>query len=358
MLHPFIEAVLQAKRPYALVEGDALTVLCCLPSETVDCVFTSPPYWQQRSYQISGEAQSFLLGEEADPQEYIRGLGQVFYEIKRILKPTGSLWINLGDKYEDKNLLGLPWRLAFALQDQGWILRNDIIWEKQKGTEPVKDRLRHNHEHIFHFVKQKKYYYNADAIRRPHRHQPTIANQKTISATGVSGKKYREQILKSGQLTEAEKISALQALDQTLERIRTGEIVDFRMTIRGYQRTLHGNQERYSGRARELDEKGFFILYSDAKGYVPSDVWHLVPEDKVKERDADHYAVFPPNLLRLPLMASCPPEGIVLDPFAGVASTLVAASRLGYRSIGIELSKDYVQSGLSRLAQVYGPLFT
>ena len=131
----------------------------------MDCVITSPPYWNQRRYDVDAQERRLLLGNEPSHREYTANLVAVFREVRRVLTKGGSLWLNLGDKYVNKNLTGIPWRVAIALQDDGWILRNDIIWDQMKGTQSAKDRLRDIHEHVFHFVKRKKYYYAADEIR-------------------------------------------------------------------------------------------------------------------------------------------------------------------------------------------------
>ena len=137
------------------------------------------------------------------------------------------------------------------------------------------------------------------------------------------------------------------ALDETLKKIRAGELVDFRMTIRGTQRTYHSNDGNVSGRAKELQKKGYFILTSKAKGYIPSDVWNIVPEDEWR-KDA-HYAVYPIELLQIPIKATSRENGIVLDPFMGTGSTLVAANLLHRRGMGIELSGNYIKIARRRL---------
>ena len=145
-----------------LLQGDALGVLRALPSDSVDCAMTSPPYWGKREYHNGG------IGLEPDYRHFVRDLAGIFLELKRVLKPTGSFWLNLGDTYFDKGLLGIPWRVAFELTDvQGWTLRNSVIWNKLKGgMDNSKDRLANVHEHLFHFVKNAKgYYYDADAVR-------------------------------------------------------------------------------------------------------------------------------------------------------------------------------------------------
>lgn len=309
-----------------------------LPNDSIDCVFTSPPYWQMRKYDINSNG-SVHLGDEKDYKDYVNNLCDIFDEIKRVLKNSGSLWLNLGDKYDNKNLVGIPWRVVIELQDRGWILRNDIIWDQMKGTQSARDRLRDVYEHLFHLVKNKKYYYDHDAIRIEPKKKPRKSNGSYVSATGVSGIKYKEQILKSKDLSEEERKNALRALDETISLMKQGEIIDFRMTIRGYQRTFHSDNKKVSGRAKELEDKGYYFLKMGAKGHLPSDIWRIVPEDKWR-KDA-HYAVFPEELLIAPINATCPENGIVLDPFSGTGSTVCTALKLNRRGIGIDLSDNY-----------------
>ena len=200
---------------------------------------------------------------------------------------------------------------------------------------------------MFHFVKSKKYYYDADAIRILPRLKPKRIGEKVISATGVSGKKYRQQIEESQMLTLSEKEAATKALDEVLQQVINGEVNDFRMTIRGVQRAWHSNDTSISGRAKELQERGFYIMKIGAKGHLPTDIWDIVPEDTW--RKDNHCAVFPEELLRIPIMATCPEDGIVLDPFSGTGSTVVAALKLGRRGIGIELSEEYLNVSKHRI---------
>lgn len=264
--------VIDGQLRFALVDGDANQSLGLFPDNSIDCVITSPPYWNLREYAVSTENDKSAIGLESTFEEYLSKIKGIFAKIHRLLKPSGSLWLNIGDKYHNKRLLGLPWRIAIGLQDQGWILRNEVIWNQSKGSISCKDRLRMNRESVFHFVKQTKYYYNwQDILVKPTK-QPTSKNGKIISATGVSGRKYRQQIQESIALTTQEKVEALQALEDTLEDIKNGVLVDFRMTIRGQQRILHGNSTKLSGRAKDLEGKGFYILKSKASGYLPSDI--------------------------------------------------------------------------------------
>lgn len=320
--------------------GESRDVLQQFPSEFVDFCMTSPPYWGQRTYQNGG------IGLEDTYEQYIIHLLDVFEQIKRVLKSTGSFWLNLGDTYSTKQLLGLPWRVAIALADeQGWILRNSIIWNKVKGgPDNSNDRLRNVHENLFHFVKQSKgYHYDVDAIRFDPK-KAKIVNGAIVSATGVSGVRYKRQIELSTALTDEERNAAFAALDEMLESVQRGEIADFRMIIRKQQRTTHSDSERVSGRARELKEKGFYFLKYHPKGSKPGDVWDILPEDTQKRER--HFAVYPEDLCKIPILATCPPDGVVLDPFCGTGTTSVVAQSLQRKSIGIDISEQYL-----RLAQ-------
>lgn len=188
-----------------IIEGDAYVALQKLPDECIQCVVTSPPYWGLRDYQIEGQ-----IGLEAQLQQYINNLLSVFREVKRVLSHDGVLWINIGDGYtsgnrgyrapdkknparamsirpdtpdglKPKDLLGVPWRLAFALQTDGWYLRSDIIWNKPNAMpESVKDRPTRAHEYIFMLTKSEKYYYDNISIKENNRNKRTVWNVNTI----------------------------------------------------------------------------------------------------------------------------------------------------------------------------------
>lgn len=333
---------------YIFILGDCLKVLKDMDSNSIDCVITSPPYWAMRIYDNAENVDE--VGNEKDYRVYVSKLTEIFREVRRVLTKEGSLWLNLGDKYNDKALMGMPWRVALSLIDDGWILRNDVIWSQMKGTQSCKDRLRDSYEHVFHFVKQKKYYYDADAIRIKPTLMPKVSKDSTISATGVSGKKYRAQILQSTELSQEEKDNALHALDETLEKIRRGEINDFRMAIRGVQRPWHSDNTKVSGRAKELQERGYYIMNIGAKGALPTDIWNIVPEDTW--RKDNHYAVFPEELLRIPILATSPEGGWVLDIFSGTGSTVAAALKHRRKGIGIDLSEEYIKVAEQRIREM------
>lgn len=169
----------ETTRPLFL-HGDTLHILRGLPDESIDCCMTSPPYWGHRQYASAG------IGLEESYPDYIRHLCRVCDELKRVLKPTGSFWLNIGDTYQGKRLLGIPWRVALQLIDhQGWLLRNDVIWNKVKGApDNAKDKLRNVHEHVFHFVKSKSYFYDVDAIRSaPRKSKPSSRSNGVLSRT-------------------------------------------------------------------------------------------------------------------------------------------------------------------------------
>ncbi|MCF5863543.1 site-specific DNA-methyltransferase [Aeromonas veronii] len=329
-----------------LMCGDALQLLSHIPSDSIDFIMTSPPYWGKREYENGG------IGLETEYMDFVRNLADICLQIKRVLKPTGSFWLNLGDTYKDKALLGLPWRVAFELTDnQGWILRNSVIWNKLKGgMDNSTDRLGNVHENIFHFVKKSKgYYYNVDAIRTKPR-DAKIVNGSVVSATGVSGVRYKRQIELSTALDYQEKLNALSALNSMLDDIASGKYSDFRMVIRGQQRTTHSESEKVSGRAKELRDKGFYFLRYHPNGSKPADVWDILPEDTQKRKS--HFAAYPLDLCRIPILATCPSGGIVLDPFSGTGSTLITAYELGRKSVGIDISESYLELTRKRFSEL------
>ena len=318
-----------------LLCGEALTILEETPASSIDFCMTSPPYWGQRDYGVAG------IGLEESPEAYIENLIKVLAEVTRTLKSTGSLWLNLGDSYAAKGLAGIPWRVALRLMDDhGLILRNEVIWHKLKGgLDQSKDKLRNVHEHVFHFVKSKNYFYDADALRSRPR-EAMSRTGKVTSATGVSGVRYRRQIELSTGLTLQQKSAATAALEAELEKVALGQISDFRMVIKGSQRTTHSDGVKVSGRARELAEKGYYFLRYHPNGAKMGDVWDIIPEDR--KRIHTHYAAYPEELCRRPIACSCPVGGVVLDPFCGTGTTMHVAQSLGRRSIGIDLSPEYI----------------
>jgi DNA modification methylase len=202
------------------------------------------------------------------------------------------------------------------------------------------------HEYVFHFVKQAKgYFYDVDAIRSSPK-QARIMNGAVVSATGVRGVRYQRQIELSSSLNEAEKQAAIAALNAKLQEMAEGKIGDFRMIIRGSQRTTHSDSERVSGRARELQQRGFYFLQYHPKGSKPRDVWDILPEDTQNRQS--HFAPYPEDLVKIPMLATCPETGIALDPFCGTGTTMLVAFHLGRKSLGIDVSARYLSMAAER----------
>ena len=264
-----------------------------LPPEVIDCVVTSPPYFQQRDY--SGDLQ---VGHEGTPEEYIERLVEIFAECHRIMKPSGSLWMVLGDKYHKGQLLGMPWRIALALVDFGWILRSDVIWHKPNAMpSAVKTRPTTDHEYVFLLTKSAQYYYDADAIREPH---VTFSDKSRMRG----GRKHFNQ------------------RDGTPEQGKNG-----------------GHPNLHNGRWDQAFHP---------KGRNKRTVWSI-PLSKFREA---HFAVFPESLVETCLLAGCPPEGIALDPFLGSGTTAVVAQRLERQYVGIDCVEEYCQMARKRLSNL------
>jgi len=270
--------------------ADALTKLRTFPDALVDCIVTSPPYYRQRDY--LGEHQ---IGLEESPDEYVRRLVSVFGECRRVLKETGTLWLVVGDKYVGGEQLGMPWRLALALKDDGWILRSDVIWHKPNAMpSSVKNRPTTDHEYVFFFTKSKTYHYDADAIREPH-----------VTFTEASRMKGgRGHFHQRGSTPEAGK----NAGDNNLHDAR-------------WDQAFH------------------------PKGRNKRTVWSI-PLSKCRDY---HFAVFPAPLVATCILAGCPEDGVVLDPFLGSGTTAAAAKDLGRSYIGIDCVKEYCRMARRRV---------
>ena len=316
--------------------GDSLDILKTFPDNSVDMAMTSPPYWGKRQYDVEES-----IGLERKHTDYIDSLLNIFRELHRVLKPSGSFWLNIGDSYANKNLVGIPWRVAIKMCDeQGWILRNNIIWNKIKGApDNSRDKLRNVHEDLFHFVKSKKYYYDVNMARKTPL-KSKVVNGAVVSATGVTGVKYKRQIELSTALCDEQKQNAMIELNSILSQIKEGQIADFRMIIKGQQRTTHSDSTKVSGRAKELEDKGFYFLKYHPNGAKLGDVWDIIPEDTQGRKL--HYAPYPADLCRTPVLTTCPPDGVVLDPFCGTGTTMAVAYENGRKSVGIDISETYI----------------
>jgi len=298
-----------------ILHGDALNVLKTLPSDSIDCVVTSPPYWSLRDYQVDGQ-----LGVEETPEEYIDTLCNIFDEVKRVLKPTGTCWVNLGDSYSNsgkagsnkeyqdrhtsfgqvmergsygkptrvknlpsKCLVGIPARFQLEMIRRGWILRNEIIWHKPNCMpSSVADRFTVDFEKIFFFTKSTDYY-------------------------------FKQQF---EPLAESSKIRSKYAWKCDRVNNRSGVDVD-----------VMGDR------------------FVNEKGRNKRCVWKIPPA-RCKEA---HFATFPVELIESPIDAGCPVGSIVLDPFMGAGTTAIVAIKQGKDYLGIELNEEYIDIANKRI---------
>ena len=296
--------------------GDALEQLRTLEPESVHTCVTSPPYYNLRDYGAAGQ-----IGMEDTQEEYLDKLVGVFREVRRVLRPDGTLWVNIGDSYASrsgaqpptytrnahchtakhppggykyKDLMGIPWLLAFAMRADGWYLRQDIIWHKTNAMpESVRDRCTKAHEYIFLLSKSERYYFDAAAIREP--------------ITGKSTKRY--------------------------------------LRNDGKPRPRFGGGKYGDDSAEESRTKS-------GKAYIPTaqrnkrDVWAI----STGGFKGAHFAVFPERLVEPCILAGCPEGGIVLDPFMGSGTTGVVAKRLRRDFVGVEINPEYWQMATDRIA--------
>lgn len=292
--------------------ADALEGLRTLEPESVHTCVTSPPYFNLRDYGVAGQ-----IGNEDTPEAFVGKLVEVFREVWRVLRPDGTLWVNIGDSYATrsgkqpptntrnscghtekrtpagykyKDLIGVPWLLAFALRADGWYLRQDIIWNKSNCMpESVRDRCTKSHEYIFLLSKSERYYFDPQAIREP---AGTKGNARSFRGGGAytGGRSFNN----------------------------SAEVA----------RESHGNVKNDTGTRNKRD------------------VWTV---STTGFRGA-HFAVFPEKLIEPCILAGCPEGGTVLDPFTGSGTTGVVAKRLGRNFVGCEINPDYAKMAADRIA--------
>lgn len=295
-----------------IIQGDCIESMRTLPEASVHCCVTSPPYWGLRDYGHDGQ-----IGLESTPEAYVARMVEVFREVRRVLRDDGTCWVNLGDSYaanaatlkkigesyrgsetptlnqphqcrvsvrggewriKAKDLVGIPWRVAFALQADGWWLRQDIIWHKPNPMpESVRDRCTKAHEYVFLLTKSDRYFYDAEAVSETAKHAG-----KTVKTNGAAGM----ESFGDGMRTRA-----------------------------GFARGIIVGPTRNR-----------------------RSVWTIT----TKPYSGAHFAVMPPDLVEPCIKAGCPEDGTVLDPFAGSGTTLAVAAELGRNGIGCELNAEYI----------------
>lgn len=311
------------------INGDCFTILKSFKEDSINCVITSPPYFRERE-----KNKHFNLNQSVE--SYIENILLITNEIKRVLKSDGSLWLNIGDSYSKCSLQLIPQQIAFRMiNEQGWILNNDIIWKKTSYTPTsFKKRLTNSYEHFFHFVKTKDFYYNLSTLDTK-KNKTLSEGEKIVSSSNVTGVNYKRNIMDSKVLTSSQKREALLALETCLNEIKEGTISDFRILLKG------NNKVNSSNRKLEIDKKGFVVIKS--KHNKPSDVWEILPEKR-----SIHYAPFPEDLVEFPIKVSCPLKGVVLDPFCGSGTTNYVAMKNHKDSIGIDINEEFIKYAKDR----------
>lgn len=321
--------------------GDCAGVLPSIPAASVDAVITSPPYYRQRDYGGSG------IGNESSVEEYIEALLDTFAEVLRITKPTGNILYNLGDKYLKSGLLLVPYRFALAVTAKFPVLLvNDITWVKRNPTpRQFKRRLVSSTESFFHFVKSDQYYYARDEFMNDSdERQLPLRFSKNAKPGARLGQKYR-LLLEDSSLTSAQKKRALLALEEVIEEVKSGKLESFRMKIRGIHAPAFGGQD--GGRKIQMERHGFTIIRINGEKMKRDVIETAVGGSN----GSGHSAIYPLPMIRELVRLLSPPGGIVLDPYAGSGTTLVAARRESRNFIGVEINPRYCKYAEQWLAE-------
>ena len=311
--------------------GDSAEILKQIPTNSINMIITSPPYYNQRDYGVS-------LGSEASVEEYLESLMRVFSECARIIRDDGSIFFNVGDKYVDGSLLLVPYLFAHLAQKRTKLkLINQITWVKP-NPEPrqFNRRLVSSTEPIFHFVKCNKYRYYRDRFLTDKEN-----GGKTKAGPNI-GREYFRKISDS-DLSDNEKDMAIKELKDVIEEVQDGKIWSFRMKIRGVHSLAYGGYE--GGRKDHLRKKGFTII----RMYDRTMKRDVIESPILQLKYVKHPAVYPEKIVKECLNLTTEPGDVVLDPFLGSGTTAVVAKRMGRKYIGIELNKEYCEIARERL---------
>ncbi|AYF87436.1 site-specific DNA-methyltransferase [Pseudomonas sp. DY-1] len=340
---------------HQILVGDCLELLRQMPDQSVHCCVTSPPYFGLRDYGVDGQ-----IGLEETPAEFITRLVEVFREVRRVLRDDGTCWVNMGDSYatggrggggsymaergdgawkgrskasgwrsapaglKHKDLMGMPWRLAFALQDDGWYLRQDIIWHKPNPMpESIRDRCTKAHEYLFLLSKSRRYYFDQAAISEP----LAPASVERLAQEGWDDQEGRDRV--PGKTNGAMKaVGGKRSKRYSFARETKATAGE------------HGQKGQHRPDRPDID-------YSDKRN--KRSVWSVAT---VGFKGA-HFATFPPDLIRPCILAGAPRGGLVLDPFGGAGTTGLVAMQEGRLSVLCELNPGYAEIARARLATAW-----
>lgn len=330
-----------------VLSGNALSELASIPSGVVQTCITSPPYWGLRDYKAEGQ-----IGQEDAPEDYLASLVKVFTEVKRTLHDSGTLWINLGDTYRDKQLLGLPWRLALALQSEGWFLRSEVIWHKTHGLpEAVDDRPTRIHEHIFLLAKNPDYFYDALAVREYVAHDPEEGSVVLpMGETSDLSRHLRDVWLMSpGQYPKAHMAVFPSILPIRCIRASTSERGCCPVCRAPWSRIVESQSISSEG-------EGYDSKWAE-EGEHSSGHRSTKRTKLARLKGGNPNNPFPPprqvgwTIACKHKEAKSPIPCLVLDPFAGSGTTLAAATSEGRDYVGVELNPDYLPFIAERVEQ-------
>lgn len=327
-----------------IVCDDAYTFLQTLPSNSIQCFLTSPPYWQQRDYGAGG------IGNEDEVSEYLNQLMNVVREMHRVCHDSGIIIVNLGDVCTDRSFMLIPYQFAIrVISELRMILVNTITWVKD-NPQPRHDarRLVTSTEPFFIFAKSTEYYYNPDAYNN-------TEDDKDLEdrmPSAKKGQKYLELIAKAKTMTPEQKQLGKKAVHDAIERLRSGEITDFRMRIKEFHAKPFGGLD--GGYMRSMDRDGF-VLCNQYGRKIKKDVIHAPVETAGK---GDHPAKFPEDVVEELILLTTHPGDLVCDPFAGSGTTCAVTKRLRRKWLGIEINPEYCQCANDRVRQtpVFGDL--
>lgn len=344
-----------------IIVGDALAELRKLPSDSIDCCVTSPPYWGLRDYGVAGQ-----LGMEPTLGEHLAAMVEVFEEVRRVLLPSGTCWINYGDCYsavdtkakgnddrtfrdkpfstvgpiyvhlKPKDLCMVPNRLAIALQEAGWWVRSEIVWGKPNPMPDSSGRYRPStaHEKIWLLTKSAKSYYDSESVRMPAAESSIMRWQQDIDSQIGS-----ERADAGGKTNGPMKAVGGPRVDKQ----------------RGHSRRHQGFNDRWDGMTKAEQQENGRLLRNyepDLSAIILPEVWEIA----TAAFSEAHFATFPPALVAPCILAGCPAGGTVLDPFGGAGTTGLVADRLQRNAILIELNPEYAKMATRRLNGDRGPL--